>query len=375
MCTYVTLPCSLPPSLCPLFPPLLSLFAHLSSLPSTPPLPLSLPTSLTPCFSPPSPSLVPSPPPLPLSLPASLPHLPSLPSLPPSFPPSLPPLLPSLSHSLLLSPLFPPSLIPSLVASPPPLPLSLPASLPHLPSLPSRRSGYFSYLEDKKPYGITLYRFALPRDELVSANQDPGFYANGPDGLLNLTAVFEENAPVFASKPHFLDADPSYRNNVTGLEPDRSLHDSYLDVEPITGQFVSRAHTYTYYIHEQCTCVLTGYMYIYTVELLNNIHIRMDHFREVVLFSRQNHSHYICMYTILIPPYFSKPCGLCMVVMLCMFCVFFLCSESFLSLSICSCGALLFMYMYDSEKCPLYRGSPFSECLLLEVFFFRVSLG
>ena len=42
----------------------------------------------------------------------------------------------------------------------------------------------------------------------------------------------------------------------------------------------------------------------------------------------------------LIPPYFSKPCGLCMVVMLCMFCVFFLCSESFLSLSICSCGAL-----------------------------------
>ena len=42
----------------------------------------------------------------------------------------------------------------------------------------------------------------------------------------------------------------------------------------------------------------------------------------------------------LIPPYFSRPCGLCMVVMLCMFCVFFLCSESFLSLSICSCGAL-----------------------------------
>ena len=42
----------------------------------------------------------------------------------------------------------------------------------------------------------------------------------------------------------------------------------------------------------------------------------------------------------LIPPYFSRPCGLCMVVMLCMFCMFFLCSESFLSLSICSCGAL-----------------------------------
>ena len=90
-------------------------------------------------------------------------------------------------------------------------------------------------MDDKKLYDITVYRFALPKDELISANQDPGFYANGPNGLLNLTAVFEENAPVFASKPHFLDAAPGYQDNVTGMEPDRSLHDSYLDVEPITG--------------------------------------------------------------------------------------------------------------------------------------------
>ena len=50
-----------------------------------------------------------------------------------------------------------------------------------------------------------------------------------------MTAVFEENAPVFASKPHFLDADESYLKNIIGLDPVRSLHDSYLDVEPITG--------------------------------------------------------------------------------------------------------------------------------------------
>ena len=114
------------------------------------------------------------------------------------------------------------------------MPLSLPPSLP--PSL-LPRSGYFSFTEVKTLYGINLYRYVLPRDELVSANQDPGFYANGPNGLLNLTAVFEENAPVFASKPHFLDADKGYLNNVTGMDPVRSLHDSNLDVEPITGEW------------------------------------------------------------------------------------------------------------------------------------------
>ena len=98
------------------------------------------------------------------------------------------------------------------------------------------RSGYFTYKEDIKLYGVTAYRYVLPEDELISANQDPGFYPYGPNGVLNLTAVFTQNAPVFASKPHFLDAYPGYVDNVTGLYPNRDLHDSYLDVEPITGK-------------------------------------------------------------------------------------------------------------------------------------------
>ena len=41
---------------------------------------------------------------------------------------------------------------------------------------------------------------------------------------------------MFASKPHFLDADPAFLNNVTGLSPNREKHDSYLDVEPVGGE-------------------------------------------------------------------------------------------------------------------------------------------
>ena len=52
------------------------------------------------------------------------------------------------------------------------------------------RSGYFSYVEDVVEYGIVLYKFILPQKELNGATQDKGFYMNGPDGVLNLTAVF-----------------------------------------------------------------------------------------------------------------------------------------------------------------------------------------
>ena len=134
------------------------------------------------------------------------------------------------------SPLVSPFLFLSL-SSPLIFPVSLPlllSSPPFATSLPFR-SGYFSYVKDVNVYGLNLLQFGLPKDELISSNQDPGFFANGPDGVLNLTAVFPDNLPFFASKPHFLDADPGYRKNISGMHPDRSKHDSFLDVEPLTG--------------------------------------------------------------------------------------------------------------------------------------------
>ena len=65
--------------------------------------------------------------------------------------------------------------------------------------------------------------------------QDPGFSPGAPSGVLNMTAVAPSNLAVFASKPHFLDADHEYLVNVTGLRPNRSIHDSTIDIEPLTG--------------------------------------------------------------------------------------------------------------------------------------------
>ena len=98
------------------------------------------------------------------------------------------------------------------------------------------RSGFFVYVRDVIVDGIRLYEFELPSDELLNNTQDPGFFANGPSGVLNITAVAPSNAPLFISKPHFLHADPGYLENVTGLHPNPAIHDSHLDVEPITGE-------------------------------------------------------------------------------------------------------------------------------------------
>ena len=105
------------------------------------------------------------------------------------------------------------------------------------PSLPSPFRSVYLTFENALLHGPTLYRYVLPAVELRNTSQDPGFFPNGPSGVLNLTAVLPNSSPVFGSKPHFLDADPGYIANVSGMHPNRSVHDSYWDVEPTTGEW------------------------------------------------------------------------------------------------------------------------------------------
>ena len=89
--------------------------------------------------------------------------------------------------------------------------------------------------------GIDMIKFDIVATQLMNATLYPpnaGFYMWLPTGLANLTVV-SNGAPVFLSKPHFLDADPSYLEAVDGLSPNRSIHDTSLYVEPISGLTMS----------------------------------------------------------------------------------------------------------------------------------------
>ncbi|CAG2113930.1 unnamed protein product, partial [Medioppia subpectinata] len=61
-----------------------------------------------------------------------------------------------------------------------------------------------------------------------------GKYRDYPSGVFDLSVCYF-GAPVFISNPHFLKADPYFLTTVSGLTPDPTLHQSYLDIEPQTG--------------------------------------------------------------------------------------------------------------------------------------------
>jgi len=55
-----------------------------------------------------------------------------------------------------------------------------------------------------------------------------------PNGLQSLREC-REGLPMFASLPHFLNADPVLNTNVVGLSPDPKLHDFIMSFDPLTG--------------------------------------------------------------------------------------------------------------------------------------------
>ena len=59
-------------------------------------------------------------------------------------------------------------------------------------------------------------------------------------GVLNMAPCktrpdLPKGAPIALSYPHFYQADPSYRNAVEGLKPDKDKHQFYVDIAPEFG--------------------------------------------------------------------------------------------------------------------------------------------
>ena len=82
--------------------------------------------------------------------------------------------------------------------------------------------------------GIDAYRFRVEASEFLP---NPSYWTYDgitPNGLLYLGVLQDPNAPVFGSKPHFLDCDPSLRAKMEGIrEADRNVDDIFVDIEPV----------------------------------------------------------------------------------------------------------------------------------------------
>ncbi|NXM24377.1 CD36 protein, partial [Oxyruncus cristatus] len=106
------------------------------------------------------------------------------------------------------------------------------------------RSIYGVFRGTKNVKGIPLYRFTVPREAFASPTEVGDNYCFCTDrdisqnctlaGVLDISAC-KAKRPVFISLPHFLHASDSILHDVEGLSPNEEEHETYLDIEPITG--------------------------------------------------------------------------------------------------------------------------------------------
>ncbi len=100
------------------------------------------------------------------------------------------------------------------------------------------RSVELLYTNTTSKYNIELLRYELSENTFGTNTN----YYQPIKGLANVTLI--QGIPVFFSKPHFLDGDNYLINSINGLNPNKLHHDTYLDVEPMTGAVMNAAERF-----------------------------------------------------------------------------------------------------------------------------------
>lgn len=105
--------------------------------------------------------------------------------------------------------------------------------------------------------GVTAFRFVLPPDLFANASINPdnaGFcvpYGNClGSGVLNVS-LCKQNAPIILSSPHFYQGDQKFIDDIFGMHPTKEKHETYLDINPLTGILVKAAKRLQVNVHIQ----------------------------------------------------------------------------------------------------------------------------
>lgn len=106
------------------------------------------------------------------------------------------------------------------------------------------RSIHMEFEKEVYVKGIPAYRFTPPRSVFASKEENPaneGFCITPKEclgtGLLKVSPC-RKGAPVVASFPHFYLAESKYVNAIGGMSPERTHHQTFLDLNPTTGVIV-----------------------------------------------------------------------------------------------------------------------------------------
>ncbi|AWP15161.1 putative lysosome membrane protein 2-like [Scophthalmus maximus] len=109
------------------------------------------------------------------------------------------------------------------------------------------RSLYALYEKDVTVKGLAGYRFVPPSEVFANMTVNPanaGFCVPAGNclgsGLLNVSPC-KQGAPIIMSSPHFYQADEKYVKDVFGMAPKKELHETTIDINPLTGIILQAA--------------------------------------------------------------------------------------------------------------------------------------
>jgi len=100
-----------------------------------------------------------------------------------------------------------------------------------------RRSITFDYDKEVRLKKLEMFRFKVP-DSLLEASKENECFCNDEFLCRNQFADFSsisEGIPLVASYPHFYLADQKDIDEISGLNPQEDIHETYMDIEPKTG--------------------------------------------------------------------------------------------------------------------------------------------
>ncbi|KAM9331139.1 lysosome membrane protein 2 [Gastrophryne carolinensis] len=109
------------------------------------------------------------------------------------------------------------------------------------------RSLHVAYNSSTSVKGISAFHFVPPASIFANATVNPdnaGFCVPKgnclPSGLLNVSQC-KQDAPIVLSFPHFYQVDESVANSIVGLNPNQADHETFVDVNPMTGILLKAA--------------------------------------------------------------------------------------------------------------------------------------
>ncbi|XP_072902250.1 lysosome membrane protein 2-like [Hemitrygon akajei] len=116
------------------------------------------------------------------------------------------------------------------------------------------RSLYLTFEKEVKVKGISAYRFIVPKeifsiDSLSIEGFCPAMNCH-LSGVLNIS-VCKQGVPIFISSPHFYNGDEKLVSDILGMKPDMEAHQTFLDLEPMTGIPIRAAKRMQLNIHIQ----------------------------------------------------------------------------------------------------------------------------